>query len=559
MGYLRTLTIAVLLGVTTLAPAQVLEDQVEVLLEQGEFEKAIEQTEAADDVNSRDGLFGRIAVAQVESGSLESAKSTLRRINDAGSLANACRNCGAAGGASGADFDTLINLITSTVAPNSWDDVGGPGAIESFDGGVHVDPQGVLRQVKVVKNAAGLRDTRDLAKKRANTGKLGLADPRRNSKLRMVSLTRLQREMQVRVAMGEAPTETMKRLAGLRSIRYVFLFPKTQELVIAGPAGDWSEGNPPGLLLDDLITLLRDTSLRTGEGAGQSKKHIIACDISPKRANLAATQRFLATPTGTLKPRQTPKWVDQIRDTLGLQDITIRGVSASSHVASVLVEADYHMKLVGMGLEPGVPGLETYLESIEPTEIPKSMDVLRWWFTLKSDCVRRNDEGDVWVFRDQVVRLQSENEALNAAGERSHTGTSSPLNQLFANRFTKQFPRLAKQYPVYARLEGLFKMSLLVALLENDKVRSQVDWDPSWLASTFETTQGRVPTEVPSIVNHRVINRRHVVVGVSGGVTLDPRAATRNVRLTSESSRVISDHESAQPRGPIHSPRWWWD
>jgi len=36
------------------------------------------------------------------------------------------------GGAAMADFDTLIELITTTIEPQSWDDVGGPGAIESF-------------------------------------------------------------------------------------------------------------------------------------------------------------------------------------------------------------------------------------------------------------------------------------------------------------------------------------------------------------------------------------------------------------------------------------------
>ena len=39
---------------------------------------------------------------------------------------------GSLGGAAMADFDTLIELITSTIAPDTWDDVGGPGAIESF-------------------------------------------------------------------------------------------------------------------------------------------------------------------------------------------------------------------------------------------------------------------------------------------------------------------------------------------------------------------------------------------------------------------------------------------
>ncbi len=39
---------------------------------------------------------------------------------------------GSMGGASMADFDTLIDLITTTIAPQSWDTVGGPGSIEGF-------------------------------------------------------------------------------------------------------------------------------------------------------------------------------------------------------------------------------------------------------------------------------------------------------------------------------------------------------------------------------------------------------------------------------------------
>src|SRR5690242_15930380 len=31
------------------------------------------------------------------------------------------------------DFDSLIELITTTIEPNSWDDVGGPGSIKEFE------------------------------------------------------------------------------------------------------------------------------------------------------------------------------------------------------------------------------------------------------------------------------------------------------------------------------------------------------------------------------------------------------------------------------------------
>ncbi|MEX2561195.1 MAG: hypothetical protein WD403_14835, partial [Pirellulales bacterium] len=41
---------------------------------------------------------------------------------------------GGLGGAVEPDFDSLIELITSTIAPTTWDDVGGPGAIQEFEG-----------------------------------------------------------------------------------------------------------------------------------------------------------------------------------------------------------------------------------------------------------------------------------------------------------------------------------------------------------------------------------------------------------------------------------------
>jgi len=40
---------------------------------------------------------------------------------------------GGMGGGSGAGFDSLIDLITSTIAPPTWDTVGGPGSIARFD------------------------------------------------------------------------------------------------------------------------------------------------------------------------------------------------------------------------------------------------------------------------------------------------------------------------------------------------------------------------------------------------------------------------------------------
>ncbi len=53
---------------------------------------------------------------------------------------------GGLGGAALADFDSLISLITSTIQPETWDDVGGPGSIAPFETNLSL----VIRQTEEV-------------------------------------------------------------------------------------------------------------------------------------------------------------------------------------------------------------------------------------------------------------------------------------------------------------------------------------------------------------------------------------------------------------------------
>ena len=53
---------------------------------------------------------------------------------------------GGAGGGSQADFDSLIELIQSTVQPESWEDVGGPGSVAPFETNLSL----VIRQTEEV-------------------------------------------------------------------------------------------------------------------------------------------------------------------------------------------------------------------------------------------------------------------------------------------------------------------------------------------------------------------------------------------------------------------------
>ena len=554
-------SLVILTGIGAISSAD--EDKFAIALKAEKFDQAIRAAETAP-LGQRDEQLGRVAVVQARKGSHEDARSTLRRIKNPASLATASQNIAseAAGGATGADFDTLINLIETTVSPESWEAVGGPGTIASFPGGIEVDAQGILRSAARV-------DDQNIQRKRARIAKRLRADPASphldedDSDLRFVSLTRLERELQLRAAFGEQPTRAMRHLAGLTSIQYVFVYPESGEFVIAGPAHKGAQaGRPPKdiedlsnhqapLLLEHLVTLLRSRDAKGGR---------FGCSIDPKRTRLAATQTLLAKTTERpLNPTQTPRWVDSVRETLGLQDIRVHGVNAESQIARILVEADYHMKLVGMGLQPSVPEVPSYLKSISIKTIPESMDILRWWFTLTPDAVSRNQAGDTFVLAPQIVRLQSENERLNERGGREHTGKSSALNAQFAERFTNHYDKLAAKYPVYARLENVFRLALVAAIIQDPAVQTKLNWRADWLQSHVRAPEGRVAREVPSVVNHRVLGGRHVILGVSGGVSVDSGHSLRKARSGSLSGLSTKVAQSAHPKTPRHSAQWWWN
>ncbi len=447
------------------------------------------------------------------------------------------------GAAANADFDSLIDLIESTVANETWSQNGGGQAdIRPFPGGVLVDTAGVLRlrsQANAIHSDAAKDLARDLAALRGTAPAVTTQTGRSSniSTLRFVSLSRLEREISRRQAAHQRLDPAMLTLAGLQRVRYVFAYPETGDIVLAGPAGDWfvdkdgrilsKDTHEPVVRLDDLLTIWR-------RGAEAADSHF-GCSINPRQEALAKTQAFLtASSKKPLEPSHRKQWLSDLRDSVGRQDIDIFGIDPTSRVASILVEADYHMKLIGMGLADGVDGVESYLQSIHlrPGESPPPMSVLRWWFTLQYDALPHSEARDAFELIGQGVRVLSENELLAAQGQRVHTGASDPLNRQFAESFTSHFAELAKKYPIYGELRNIFDLAMAVAIIQTEGLPERVHWKPTLLASgdKLRLPHRRPPREVETVINHRVINQRLVIAGVSGGVMVAPGDVLRGER-----------------------------
>jgi hypothetical protein len=540
------------------------------LLKAGEFGPALAAANAEKNAAVRDKLLGQIAGAQAAAGAARASIGTIGEMHSDLARRDALNGVARSGGFMGrgggvqADFDSLIELITTTIAPESWTDVGGPGAIREFATGVYVDPSGLMKKFAPDTDrslALARRDAADV---------LSTGDPRRPAILRKVSLTRLERQVQLLHALGRQPDEAMQTLAGLQRIKYIFFYPETGDIVLAGPAGDWrhdadgrvvdAEKGRPVVSLDDLVVVLRNA---------MSDDPRFGCSIVPSREGLAAAQAVADKWSAkSLRPGQRDQWLKELRAAVGEQAIEVYGIDPRTNAARVLVEADYRMKLVGMGLEEGTLGVTSYLDSIDVAkgEAPPPMAVLRWWFTLNYEALRGTPERDAFELRGPGVKVLSENELLTERGERVHTGKSNELNARFAASFTKHFETLAAKYPIYADLRNIFDLSLAAAVIKSHDLPGQGDWHLTHFVpgeegpeGGYEVPLGIAPARVDSVINHRVIHGKHVVAGVSGGVRVDPVAlAAKQAVKTDDYGLVATDRRASVPKS-LPKNAWWWD
>jgi hypothetical protein len=549
--------------------------RIRAQVEAGEFAAAAGLAQQAADPARRDALLGQIAVAQAQAGAHEAAIGSVAQIGDdrvrAGILAQVSAqplggsNPAAAGGARGggqqADFDDLINLITQTVAPKSWDANGGQGTIAPFPAGVWVDARGVLRPLMKEAKDGDLAALRVARARGQSSG-----DVRRDSPLRMISLVRLEKQIQLGLAAGRPPDEAMQMLAGLRRIRYVFVYPDSRDLVLAGPAGDWTLGpegrvlavetREPVVRLEDLVVVLRH--MMSGAAAQ------FGCLITPRQEGLAAADKFVKEWSHkAVRPEGRRAWLEQFRSTVGKQDIEVFGLDPRTRAARILVEADYRMKLVGMGLEEGVPGVASYLNLIQlrPGEKPPAMGVLRWWFSLNYEAVLASKDRLAFNLRGQGVKVESENEHLTAKGERVHTGEAEPLCRKFAQSFTEHFDDLCRKYPVYAELRNLCDLALAAALVREEGLPERIGWHMTCFGDPrgYPVEFSEAPKEVETVANYRIVNRQTFVAGVSGGVRVEPASLVRRQAIEVEQyPRLQADRPAAGPKLPANG-RWWWD
>jgi Protein of unknown function (DUF1598) len=418
--------------------------------------------------------------------------------------------------------------------------------------GVIVSADGVLRVKQFTDRTGDLTRTR-IAESRARLG----AAMAKGSPLRKISLQRLEAAVAECIASGKEPTDEMKALAGLTRLQYVFYYPETKDIVIAGPAeGFFADftGRLLGMTSLRAVVELQDlaAALRAFPPGGRAT-HEIGVSIDPTQEGLSRMNQFLRSIRPT--PGDAAAIVEGLKEAQGMHTVTVTGVSPRTHFAQVMVEADYRMKLIGIGMEPPPVKMATYVDRASGNEA-----LQRWYFTPNYDCVRVAEDDLAMELIGQGVKLIGASELVAATGQRAAAGGQSKASTLFCQAFTHNYPQIASRSPVYAQLRNLVDLAVAAAFIQKQDYCAQAGWkmgtlgdEKQYAIETYETPK----TVEPACTAIWKGNRLMTPIG--GGVQMEPlRAVQQDNRLKDEKGTVKQAHGSVKMDG-LAKGQWWWD
>ena len=365
--------------------------------------------------------------------------------------------------------------------------------------------------------------------------------------MRKVSLRRLEAALDDCTKNNKPIPDAIKNLAGLQHVRFVFVYPDQQDIVLVGPGEGWkvdAHGNVVGVTtgrpvmqLDDLLV-----ALRTAQAAAQGG---IQCSIDPTPEGLA---RMKAVAHGSDREAV----VHELESALGMQRISVRGVPDTSHFARVLVAADYRMKRLSMNFDPSpVRGLVSYLQMVRPSGRTITP---RFWLEPKYEALFRDADGLAWELRGSGVKVMTEEDFLTAAGDLQHSGKASRTAQTWADNMTDKYTELAVADPIFGELQNCMELAIVGALVVKDRLTDKAGHSlPTLMESpAVKTEVFNAPKQVESKASV-VVKGQNWIVGVSGGVAI-------NSWLVADKAKVSDTVAPVRAKAaPAENTNWWWN
>jgi hypothetical protein len=353
----------------------------------------------------------------------------------------------------------------------------------------------------------------------------GRTNSSEKSTLRFVSLPRTFADAQAALRAQRALPPGVRHLQGLTRIDYILVYPEEHDLIIAGPAEEVDDANPlqprgkstgrPIVQFEDLVTALRMTSAERGPQP-------FGCSIDMPPDSFVKSQEIYRTH----KDGPRAEYVRALADAIGPQAIRLFGTPADGRTAFVCVAADYQLKRYSLALDVvPVPGVGNPIDNTRTAGGA-------FWFETMYQPLLESPDGLAFQIRGQRLQVKCGQLVFD-------TRDATPTAKAYAKRITETMPQLAQAAPIFADLQNLADLSLLGALMRQEKLAEKAGWDFAWAMDEEKCPLQKIP------VPRQTATLANFSSGsvVAGGVSL------------SFSTVVPKDHRQADESGALAQVR----
>jgi hypothetical protein len=414
-------------------------------------------------------------------------------------------------------------------------------------GGISVDPNGVVSNVKV--------EDRDAWRQAViKTVKRAPEQLNRPVEMRMVSLKGLESALveSRNNQQMELPDE-VKFLAGLQRIQYVLVVPEEKDILLVGPGEGWKVNDQgdvvgvttgrPVLQLEDLIVVFRSMQTARNEG--------ISCSIDPTPGGRQSLDRFLKT-----QKVMRPDTLQGIQKALGPQEITLKGIPTDSHVARVLVAADYHMKRLAMNLEKApIANFPGFLDLLVAKKARLDNMMPRWWLACNYEPLVRSEDSLTWELRGPGVKAMTEDDIIAADGTVTGSGRKSHVAEEWAKQMTAKYDALSEKNAIFGDLRNIMDVCVITALIDKENLIGKAGASFPLLTGkddSYATLKWPTPKQLDTQCSF-IKRGGEYVITASGGVQVDSYGVASRVTVNDDIAKV-------RPKALNRSQAtWWWN
>jgi len=412
-------------------------------------------------------------------------------------------------------------------------------------GGVSIDAQSVLSR-------SAQRIDAETANEISNSLRGADTNIDRVSKLRMVSLKSLDREIKNCIKDGKQIPVEVQFMAGLQRVEFLIVDAENNDLILAGPGEGLKtdefgnvvgvKSGTPAIHLEDFLTAMRSADkARTGQG--------ISVSMDPTAEGVRSLQAFYN------KNQFSPQLVKQVEQAMGEHTITLTGVPKDSRYSQVLVAADHRMKRLAMGLEQSnARNLPSILQMAEKNNARRMSGAPRMWMECNYESVATDDAETIYELRGQGIKTLTENAMFDKDGKSKVQNKQNKFAERWANNLTERFEEVSQVEPVFRDLRNLMDLSVVAAIISKnqmlDKMGLKID---SITGDAVQMPSRPVPSSVPTACSFVNIKGNYVVTA-SGGVQVDSWAVAGNTIVDTDLVKT-----SAVALAAKDGNKWWWN